>query len=60
LERIIADPSADRSLIVGSVTGERVGRFEAKAIPGAAGGAKATLTVYFSRIEEAKVGSSDG
>jgi len=55
VRRIIAEPSADRSLIVGSVVGQRIARFAAKTIPGAAG-AKATLTVQFSRIEDTTTG----
>lgn len=33
-------------LLVGAITGGRYGRFEAQAVPGAAGGAKAVLTVH--------------
>jgi len=54
VQRSIADPNASRSLIVGSMAGQRIGRFDAKPVPGAASGSKAVLTVYFQRIEEAK------
>jgi hypothetical protein len=58
LERLLADPMAARGLIAGSIAGDRVGRFSAKAVPGTAAGAKATLTVYFSRIEDTTVGQT--
>jgi len=53
--RILADPKgANRSLIVGSVAGDRTARFDAKTVPGTNVTAKALLTVHFRRIEEAR------
>jgi hypothetical protein len=55
VRRILADPkTANRSLIVGSVAGDRSARFDAKTLPGSSVGAKAVLTVHFRRIEEAE------
>lgn len=49
----IADPRTSRRLIVGSVSGARAGLFDAKTIPETSN-TKATVTVYFSRLEEAR------
>jgi hypothetical protein len=46
----IADPARSKRLIVGSVSGDRAAVFDAKVLPGTSN-SKATLTVYFSRIE---------
>lgn len=51
VQKVIDNPNAERRLIVGSVAGNRSGRFTAKSVE--TGGSKALLTVYFSPIEEA-------
>jgi hypothetical protein len=57
VQQVIANPNADRRLIVGSIAGDRTARFDAKAVPGASG-SKALLTVYFSRIEDTSTGQT--
>lgn len=53
-QRIIADPTSNRNLIMGSVV-SRTGRFDAKTVPGAAPGTKANLIVHFRRIESGMI-----
>jgi len=50
-DRIIADGTTDTQLIVGMVRGDRSGRFESKSVPGAPAGAKALLTLHYSKLE---------
>ena len=46
LLKAIAESESEVGLLVGSVTGARTARFDAKAVPGAPGGAKAVLKVF--------------
>ena len=45
LRQAIVGNEADLTLLTGSISGGRRGRFEANAVPGAPGGAKVTLTI---------------
>jgi hypothetical protein len=49
----------NQRLIVGSVSGDRVGVFEAKALPGTAD-TRATLTLYFTPIPEVSIDKRTG
>ena len=57
LAKTILEPTVDRRLIVGAISGDRTGRFDAQSLPDNAQ-AKASLTVYFSRIEDTSAGQS--
>jgi hypothetical protein len=50
-DHIIADGATDTQLIIGMVRGDRSGRFDSKSVPGAPAGAKALLTLQYSRLE---------
>ena len=57
IDQTIKNPNGSRTLLVGSMRGERAGSFSARAVPGASG-EKAKLTVYFDRIEDTIAGQS--
>ena len=47
VKRVAADPSSNRRLIIGSIAGRRIARFESKELSGPSG-TKAALVVYFA------------
>lgn len=57
LAKAIADPTTERTLIVGAVSGKRSGRFDSLSLPGGSE-AKAALTVIFSGIENTAAGQA--
>jgi len=52
---VLADPSANHGLAVGSLTSNRTGRFELKA--DGASGTLATLTLHYLPVENASIGT---
>jgi hypothetical protein len=58
MEASIKNPNRSRSLLVGSMRGDRPGSFSAKTVPGASG-QKAKLTIYFDRIEDTVTGQAE-